>query len=94
MDGRTVGARRYRDDAAIVDEAGNMLSRRHRFRTVVAELDAFWAQIPTNASEVLVVMEPTRDARVPFVASKCDSATMPEIDPTLSLPSTSSTCKT
>ena len=54
--------------AAIADEAGNILSRRHCFRTVVAELDAFWAQIPTNASEVLVVTEPTRNAWVPLAA--------------------------
>ena len=54
--------------AAIADEAGNILSRRHRFRTVVSELDAFWAQVPADATEVLVVMEPTRNAWVPLAA--------------------------
>lgn len=54
--------------AAIADEAGNILSRRHRFRTVAAELDAFWALVPAEASEVLVVMEPTRNAWVPLAA--------------------------
>ena len=54
--------------AAIADEAGNVLSRRHRFRTVADELDSFWAKIPEGAAEVFVVMEPTRNAWVPLAA--------------------------
>lgn len=54
--------------AAIADEAGNILSRRHRFRTVTAELEEFWALVPADSSEVLVVMEPTRNAWVPLAA--------------------------
>ena len=59
---------RSRHVAAIDDEAGNLLSRRHRFRNVAAELDAFWALVPADATEVLVVMEPTRNAWVPLAA--------------------------
>ena len=52
--------------AAIADEAGNLISGRHRFGTVVAELAAFWELIPADASEVMVIMEPTRNAWVPL----------------------------
>ncbi len=52
--------------AAIADEAGNLISGRHRFGTVVSELAAFWELIPAEASEVMVVMEPTRNAWVPL----------------------------
>ena len=55
--------------AAIADETDRILSTRHRFRTVAAELDAFWELIPEAATEVLVVMEPTRNAWVPLAAS-------------------------
>ncbi|MGH8927038.1 MAG: IS110 family transposase [Acidimicrobiia bacterium] len=54
--------------AAIADETGTILSSRHRFRTVAAELEAFWDLIPSDAEEVLVVMEPTRNAWVPLAA--------------------------
>jgi transposase len=54
--------------AAIADETGTILSSRHRFRTVAAELEAFWDLIPGDAEEVLVVMEPTRNAWVPLAA--------------------------
>lgn len=54
--------------AAVADETGKIISRRHRFRTTTAELDAFWALIPAEATEVLVVMEPTRNAWVPLAA--------------------------
>ena len=52
--------------AAIADEAGNLISRRHRFRTAVSELEAFWEHVPDEASEILVIMEPTRNAWVPL----------------------------
>ena len=41
--------------AAIADEAGNILSTWHRFRTIAAELSTFWALVPADATEVLVV---------------------------------------
>lgn len=52
--------------AAIADEAGNLISSRHRFGTVAAELAAFWESIPSEAAEVMVIMEPTRNAWVPL----------------------------
>ncbi len=34
----------------------------HRFRTDPADLDALWAKLPAERSEVTVIMEPTRNA--------------------------------
>ena len=41
-----------------------------RFRTTAAELERLWAMLPagTDADEVMVVMEPTRNAWVPLAA--------------------------
>lgn len=54
--------------AACADETGTILWSGHRFRTDVAELDALWARLPAGADEVMVVMEPTRNAWVPLAA--------------------------
>ncbi len=54
--------------AAIADETGRLVSSRHRFRTVTTELEGFWTQVPDEASEVMVIMEPTRNAWVPLAA--------------------------
>lgn len=53
--------------AACADEAGNILWAGHRFRTTAADLQTIWARIPVGA-EVMVVMEPTRNAWVPLAA--------------------------
>ena len=54
--------------AACADETGTLLWSGHRFRTDVAELEALWARLPAEVDEVMVVMEPTRNAWVPLAA--------------------------
>lgn len=48
--------------ASCADEAGNVIWAGHRFRTDPADLDALWAKLPAERSEVMVIMEPTRNA--------------------------------
>ena len=48
--------------AACADQTGTILWSGHQFRTCAAELEALWARLPGDATEVLVVMEPTRNA--------------------------------
>lgn len=52
--------------AACADEAGRMLWSGRRFRTTAEDLEALWARIPGDVEEVMVVMEPTRNAWVPL----------------------------
>jgi transposase len=40
----------------------------HRFRTSVTDLEELWGRLPVEAEEVMVVMEPTRNAWVPLAA--------------------------
>jgi len=40
----------------------------HRFHTCPEELEALWRRLPADAAEVMVVMEPTRNAWVPLAA--------------------------
>src|ERR1700744_1877842 len=54
--------------AACADETGTLVWSGHRFRTDAADLDQLWARLPSEASEVMVVMEPTRNAWVPLAA--------------------------
>ena len=54
--------------AACADETGKMLWSGHRFRTTPTDLAALWARLPADALEVMVVMEPTRNAWVPLAA--------------------------
>lgn len=54
--------------AACADEAGNILWAGHRFRTNAGDLETIWARVPVGAEEVMVVMEPTRNAWVPLAA--------------------------
>ena len=54
--------------AACADERGTLLWSGQRFRTDVGELEALWAQLPVGVDEVMVVMEPTRNAWVPLAA--------------------------
>lgn len=51
--------------ASLADEAGRFIWSGWRFRTSPADLEALWAKIPAGA-EVVVVMEPTRNAWVPL----------------------------
>jgi transposase len=51
--------------ASCADDAGRLLWSGHRFHTDAAELEALWARLPEAAVEVMVVMEPTRNAWVP-----------------------------
>jgi transposase len=54
--------------AACADEAGKLLWAGHRFRTRAADLESLWARVPEGVEEVMVVMEPTRNAWVPLAA--------------------------
>ena len=54
--------------AACADETGRIVWSGHRFSTRAEELQALWARLPGDAAEVLVVMEPTRNAWVPLAA--------------------------
>lgn len=54
--------------ASCADDAGRLLWSGHRFRTDAAELEALWARLPEAAVEVMVVMEPTRNAWVPLAS--------------------------
>jgi transposase len=49
------------------DETGKFLFSGRRFRTTVDDLENLWASLPA-ADEVLVVLEPTRNAWVPLAA--------------------------
>src|SRR5215469_2512090 len=51
--------------ASLAGEAGEFAWSGWRFRTTPAELEALWAKIPDGA-RVTVIMEPTRNARVPL----------------------------
>ena len=54
--------------AACADETGRLLWSGHRFRTDATDLEALWARLPDEVDEVMVVMEPTRNAWVPLAA--------------------------
>lgn len=53
--------------ASCADELGEMVFVGYRFRTDPDDLDRLWARLP-EASEVTVVMEPTRNAWVVLAA--------------------------
>ncbi|HEY6423545.1 MAG TPA: IS110 family transposase [Pseudonocardiaceae bacterium] len=53
--------------ASLADDRGEFIWSAWRFRTTPADLEALWAKIPDGA-EVVVVMEPTRNAWVPLAA--------------------------
>lgn len=50
--------------ASCADEHGQMLFTGHRFRTDPDELEKLWARLPDNVDEIMVIMEPTRNAWV------------------------------
>lgn len=54
--------------AACADESGVIIWTGHRFRTAVADLEALWSRLPADTEEVMVVMEPTRNAWVPLAS--------------------------
>ena len=53
--------------ASLADEAGRFLWQGWKFTTAVAELEVLWDKIPDGV-DVVVVMEPTRNAWVPLAA--------------------------
>jgi len=53
--------------ASLADETGRFLWQGWKFRTSSVELEALWAKIPDGV-DVVVVMEPTRNAWVPLAA--------------------------
>jgi transposase len=56
--------------ASLADEQGRFLWTGRRFRTTPLDLAELWAMLPagTDPADVLVVMEPTRNAWVPLAA--------------------------
>lgn len=54
--------------ATCADDTGRIIWSGHRFRTQSGDLEALWDRLPSDASEVMVVMEPTRNAWVPLAA--------------------------
>ena len=56
--------------ASLADESGRFIFAGHRFRTTASELEELWSMLPsgTEAAEVMVVMEPTRNAWVAVAA--------------------------
>jgi transposase len=56
--------------AALADDRGEFVWSGRRFRTTPAELERLWAMLPADAraDQLLVVMEPTRNAWVPLAA--------------------------
>ena len=53
--------------ASCADATGTLVWSGHRFGSDAGELEALWAKLPA-AAEVMVVMEPTRNAWVPLAA--------------------------
>ena len=55
---------------SLADEQGRFIWTGRRFRTTPQDLARLWAMLPegTDPTEVLVVMEPTRNAWVPLAA--------------------------
>jgi transposase len=56
--------------ASLADERGTFLWAGRRFRTRAEDLEQLWAALPrdTDANDVVVIMEPTRNAWVPLAA--------------------------
>jgi transposase len=54
--------------ASCADETGAFTWSGHRFRTDPADLEVLWAKLPVDAEEVMVIIEPTRNAWVPLAA--------------------------
>lgn len=50
--------------ASCADEHGQLVFTGHRFRTDPDELEVLWSRLPDDVEEVMVIMEPTRNAWV------------------------------
>ena len=63
-------ASRAAHQASLADESGRFLWSGHRFRTEAEDLERLWAMLPERGAdtEVLVLLEPTRNAWVPLAA--------------------------
>ena len=63
---------------SLADEHGRFIWTGRRFRTTPQDLDRLWSMLPegTDPAEVLVVMEPTRNAR-PICAATTPSTPNP-----------------
>jgi len=61
-------ALRAAHQASCADVDGTLLFVGYRFSTDAHELETLWSRLPEHADEVLVVMEPTRNAWVPLAA--------------------------
>lgn len=61
---------RAQHQASLADESGRFVFAGHRFRTIVSELEELWSMLPTGteAADVTVIMEPTRNAWVALAA--------------------------
>ena len=59
---------RVAHQASCADEHGVMLWVGHRFGTDPDQVEALWAKLPEGATELMVVMEPTRNAWVALAA--------------------------
>jgi transposase len=59
---------RAANQASLADETGEFAWSGWRFKATPAELEELWAKLPEGAEEVVVVMEPTRNAWVPLAA--------------------------
>jgi transposase len=56
--------------ASLADERGRLIWVGRRFRTAAADLEALWEMLPgdVDPADVVVIMEPTRNAWVPLAA--------------------------
>lgn len=54
--------------ASCAADNGEIIWAGHRFRTDPDDLEALWARLPAEATQVMVVMEPTRNAWVALAA--------------------------
>ena len=63
-------ASRAAHQASLADESGRFLWSGHRFRTGAEDLERLWAMLPERGTdtEVLVILEPTRNAWVALAA--------------------------
>ncbi len=54
--------------ASLADDTGEFVWTGRRFRTTPDDLEALWAALPPGPEEVMLIMEPTRNAWVPLAA--------------------------
>ncbi len=54
--------------ATCADASGQLLWRNVRFQTNAEDLEELWRRLPEGEKDIMVVMEPTRNAWVPLAA--------------------------